>query len=217
MCFRVEGCESAGDEDGDGLADCEDPDCVEQCMEDCGNELDDDGDGLIDCQDEECHGDEACQGLYRVEVSVMLDELRLAVGPDTLAETGEEAALWASGSVYLSGEPYDGEGEPFSCSGNLVASPGTGSSMASGPCDGCEVKIAFQPMAFFVGLCPVETLPVGYLGWDPGTDTLTRDFGGLWIEQYVADEADWSSSGQDEEGTLSGVEQQTPWAFSGAY
>ena len=61
----AEDCDAAGDEDGDLLADCEDPDCTflpGRCLEDCRNvdaasaPLDDDGDGLADCADNDCFG-----------------------------------------------------------------------------------------------------------------------------------------------------------------
>ncbi len=50
----VEDCESEGDEDGDGLADCDDPDCADVCVEDCESEGDEDQDGLADCEDPDC-------------------------------------------------------------------------------------------------------------------------------------------------------------------
>ena len=50
----VEDCESEGDEDLDGLADCDDPDCVDVCVEDCESEGDEDRDGLADCADPDC-------------------------------------------------------------------------------------------------------------------------------------------------------------------
>ena len=53
-----ENCFMAGDEDGDGLEECDDPSCTHyvgcQSQENCTNTLDDDGDGLIDCDDPDC-------------------------------------------------------------------------------------------------------------------------------------------------------------------
>lgn len=51
---KKEECLTAGDEDGDGLADCQDPDCTAYCVEDCTNLTDDDADGDIDCADADC-------------------------------------------------------------------------------------------------------------------------------------------------------------------
>ncbi len=50
----TEDCDTEGDEDGDGLADCEDPDCADVCVEDCETEGDEDQDGLADCEDPDC-------------------------------------------------------------------------------------------------------------------------------------------------------------------
>ncbi len=50
----VEDCDLEGDEDQDGLADCEDEDCAEVCVEDCELEGDEDRDGLADCDDDDC-------------------------------------------------------------------------------------------------------------------------------------------------------------------
>jgi len=53
-----EDCTNGGDDDGDGLVDCEDGDCFcgQGCAETCDDGLDDDGDGLVDCEDEDCWG-----------------------------------------------------------------------------------------------------------------------------------------------------------------
>ncbi|HEY4057003.1 MAG TPA: DUF4215 domain-containing protein [Kofleriaceae bacterium] len=75
-----EDCDLPGDEDGDGLADCADPDCADAPCTDtnlcngssgvcecantteqrCGDGTDDDCDGKIDCADSECATDPAC-------------------------------------------------------------------------------------------------------------------------------------------------------------
>ncbi len=52
-----EQCFIPGDEDGDGLADCEDPACWRagtDCKEVCSGGKDEDGDGLVDCDDPDC-------------------------------------------------------------------------------------------------------------------------------------------------------------------
>ncbi len=56
---RVEICDNLRDDDGDGLADCDDPACAgfPACRvdaEDCLNGVDDDGDGAVDCADLDC-------------------------------------------------------------------------------------------------------------------------------------------------------------------
>lgn len=56
-CVPAEDCASAGDEDGNGLADCADPVCIEEtdfCIENCNEVGDEDGNGLADCADPVC-------------------------------------------------------------------------------------------------------------------------------------------------------------------
>ncbi|MCI0479953.1 fibronectin type III domain-containing protein, partial [Candidatus Uhrbacteria bacterium] len=66
-------CSNGADDDGDGLIDCQDPECAtlgicapppvpvpENTNVACSNGADDDGDGLIDCQDPECAGLNVC-------------------------------------------------------------------------------------------------------------------------------------------------------------
>ena len=58
-----EQCEVEGDEDGDSLADCDDPDCqaAPTCQSElCENGADDDGDLAADCDDDDCAGFPAC-------------------------------------------------------------------------------------------------------------------------------------------------------------
>ncbi len=59
-------CREGLDEDGDGLTDCQDPDCASDaaCLPEgsCHDGLDEDGDGLTDCADLDCLGDPACTG-----------------------------------------------------------------------------------------------------------------------------------------------------------
>ena len=55
-----EDCYSTGDEDNDGLSDCDDPDCVGEpiCVPtteiECQDGIDNDQDGFFDCLDGEC-------------------------------------------------------------------------------------------------------------------------------------------------------------------
>jgi hypothetical protein len=60
-----ENCFNGIDDDGDGLADCNDPDCATDpnCVdENCNNNIDDDGDGYVDCDDTECWNESVCDG-----------------------------------------------------------------------------------------------------------------------------------------------------------
>ena len=59
-------CADAMDNDGDGLTDCEDPDCNAEafCNEAgsnaCSDGLDNDNDGEVDCNDPGCNGEDVC-------------------------------------------------------------------------------------------------------------------------------------------------------------
>ncbi len=56
-------CSNGIDDDGDGLVDCDDPDCYNSnncLLEICDNGIDDDGDGLVDCDDTECYSLQGC-------------------------------------------------------------------------------------------------------------------------------------------------------------
>jgi Ca2+-binding RTX toxin-like protein len=50
----IEDCDNGVDDDGDGLADANDPDCSGTPSENCANGIDDDGDGKIDGADPDC-------------------------------------------------------------------------------------------------------------------------------------------------------------------
>ncbi|MDE0960873.1 MAG: hypothetical protein OSB09_08840, partial [Planctomycetota bacterium] len=64
--LAAEDCNTPGDEDGDGDADCADSDCATapQCVEagNCTDSIDNDGDGLFDCDDPDCDTDPSCAG-----------------------------------------------------------------------------------------------------------------------------------------------------------
>ncbi|MEY3214083.1 MAG: hypothetical protein RIT28_4564 [Pseudomonadota bacterium] len=61
----AEDCAASADADCDGLAGCEDGDCMTDaaCTEDCADGVDDDGDGLTDCWDDDCWP--ACGAIVR--------------------------------------------------------------------------------------------------------------------------------------------------------
>lgn len=61
-------CANGLDDDGDGLTDCADPDCVglagcalAEVKGMCTDGIDNDGDGLVDCADPGCARDRACR------------------------------------------------------------------------------------------------------------------------------------------------------------
>lgn len=63
---RDAACANHIDDDGDGLIDCEDPDCAgtracEKTTETCANKIDDDRNGTVDCRQESCRVLPACR------------------------------------------------------------------------------------------------------------------------------------------------------------
>ncbi|MBM4391998.1 MAG: hypothetical protein FJ090_12825, partial [Deltaproteobacteria bacterium] len=64
----TEACLDGNDNDGDGLVDCDDPDCAadSSCTgsgtptEACLDGADNDADGLVDCDDPDCASDPSC-------------------------------------------------------------------------------------------------------------------------------------------------------------
>lgn len=56
MTTIQEVCNDSIDNDGDGLIDCQDSDCIASanCQEICNDGIDNDGDGFTDCEDLEC-------------------------------------------------------------------------------------------------------------------------------------------------------------------
>ena len=61
-------CDDGEDNDGDGLTDCDDPNCAgdEACLTDeiCDDGLDKDGDSYVDCEDCDCDEDEDAAYYY---------------------------------------------------------------------------------------------------------------------------------------------------------
>ena len=77
-------CDDRVDNDGDGLVDCVDPDCIgtDACpIEICGNCIDDDGDGFVDYEDGDCCEQSAALGLkkmrFRTKPAIGKNRLRL--------------------------------------------------------------------------------------------------------------------------------------------
>lgn len=72
-------CANAKDDDGDGLIDCEDPDCfpTDACERNavtCSNGLDDDGDGAVDCQEESCKELSVCKEAVETACTIAAEE-----------------------------------------------------------------------------------------------------------------------------------------------
>jgi len=100
LSVPFEDCSNAIDDDGDGLIDCQDGDCVytSYCsapFEDCSNEIDDDGDGFIDCDDWDCDDTSDCDDnieslsfvQFRALPSITSDEFEIAIGRHPFGES----------------------------------------------------------------------------------------------------------------------------------
>jgi len=94
--IEIEICNNNIDDDGDGLVDCDDPDCqgdpdcVVIATEICNNNIDDDGDGLVDCDDPNCQFEANCStSLEWSEVTTFNQEVQeLKVFDNKLFITG---------------------------------------------------------------------------------------------------------------------------------
>lgn len=78
-------CSNKKDDDGDGLIDCDDPDCfpTEACERSaitCSNGTDDDRNGPVDCQQESCKALPQCKDPVETECNVFADDTGCARG-----------------------------------------------------------------------------------------------------------------------------------------
>ena len=97
--LAAEDCNTPGDEDGDGDADCADSDCVAApaCLEagNCTDSIDNDGDGLFDCDDPDCDTDASCIGCPTA----------LSQTPQTVPEAG--GSVWCPNLENYWARSYD--------------------------------------------------------------------------------------------------------------
>lgn len=201
-------CSDGADNDGDGLVDCEDDDCVDECMEDCTDEVDNDGDGLIDCDDDECVGDEACvDNEFTISMTNRLQGIALASGPEAGHKLGYPAASIFYGYIELVGYPSDPHGSGFACSGYAEAWPGAyygyslGSFYHAGYTPGAgdyvfEISLGSSHNLEWNGGCPVDRIPSFLLGMTHTVPEITRyDGTGSWYVQYSSTLEDMYSYG----------------------
>ena len=142
--WTPENCDGGGwfptDEDGDGLSDCDDPDCFALALchawpeEDCENDTDDDGDGYIDCDDPNCvneWGGGVCApstpfncGNSRIDRREQCDDGNTEDGDGCDSSCQRE---WGCGNAFVGGDETcddgnieDGDG----CSADCQVEPG---------------------------------------------------------------------------------------------
>ncbi len=97
-------CKNGIDDDGDGLLDCDDPDCEKSnlcIVEICNNGLDDDGDGKIDCMDSECQAfsycTEVCDNGLDDDGDGLIDDL----DPDCSTTTSNQGGLESNDNMVV--------------------------------------------------------------------------------------------------------------------
>ena len=236
----IEDCTDGSDNDGDGLADCEDDDCVDFCMEDCTDGIDNDGDGAIDCDDDECFADPVCPTIYDMELRTRYEALAVGFGPGMVTYTGGDyLAGIAYGVVQVVGTPQDTAAEGFLCEGQLYADSYSGfypgamtiDTGDTGSCDGCDYRITMDVNLANYSLewrdpssCPIEALPLASLGMRFNEAYITRYIGGSWVEQYTTDPSNTYYQARYP-GTpraitvfsLSDLRASSPYAWSAAY
>lgn len=170
-------CGDGYDEDGDGLVDCEDADCVDACTElDCGDAVDDDDDGFVDCQDDDCWAPEGpcrvsarviggigqtvfreyglrCYSGYFEEASFVaqgVEGLLLFDGP-----SGASSCSWGAGRVQIEGSRnsygYTWTGRPIHRSG-LWGAPGCPTHVLPGFADFDGRRVLVDNRAWYSGI-----------------------------------------------------------------
>ncbi|MCP4806813.1 MAG: hypothetical protein GY913_06880 [Proteobacteria bacterium] len=192
-----EDCDNGKDDDGDGLADCEDGDCVEECVEDCDDQKDNDQDGDVDCADDECAADTACAIVWDYELLVEPWETNLAYGPSIGDWGGYGAAAWMSGALLLSAS--SSEGDEFVCQGEFYTGPelwdsAGGLTYSDGTCGSCDYRFKWAPreddgtLHWWEG-CPERALPVTYLGFTQDKEKINGEWRS-WSNVYRG-ETEW--------------------------
>jgi hypothetical protein len=215
-------CDSGADEDIDGLIDCADPDCSELCEENCTNDVDDDADGFVDCLDSECEQEAVCLRAYTMQATLRFDTLELRYGAGVQAEYGELGTADGVGSVVLEGIANSALDSDFICEGNLVAQPVADGGPFPGfayeelSCPDCDFGLRFQVSPLWPGTCPVETLPLQFLGVQDGKQGLYLEQGGSW-QLFYKGTGTWKDEGGDRVVNLVDVTQQAEWIWQGDY
>ena len=102
-------CDNGTDDDFDGLVDCGDDDCLDECPtgEICDNGTDDDGDGLVDCEDAECLQHVACTGIAcTAGEEITCDDNLTGESNDKTGSTNTIAEYCAPGNSGWTGPEY---------------------------------------------------------------------------------------------------------------
>ncbi len=154
-------CDNKSDDDGDGLIDCEDPDCATSALctvstptteTSCSDGVDNNGDGKIDCDDSDCAADANCtdadgDGTTPAEGDCDDSDPNINPDPSTLEICDDSIDNNCDGNI---------DNSDASCSGNLP-SPDSGSSGGCG-CDLTNKKPQNVSLVFMVLLTLVPLM-----------------------------------------------------------
>jgi len=230
----VEDCTDGADNDGDGLADCEDEDCLDVCLEDCADDLDNDGDGAIGCDDDECLGDPRCPTVYDMELRPRFEALGWADGPGIEAAIGYPQLAVLYGYVEVVGTPQDTGVEGFLCEGVISGATYSGGyyphalTIDTGDCDGCDLHVIWEAstannsLVWSGGDCPLTALPSADLGLLWKEIYITRQTEGVWAGRYYTSFYDYAidfpgSAREQRVQRVYNMRPLTPYTWSAAY
>lgn len=107
-----------GDEDGDGLADCEDADCATICFERC-DTLDGDRDGFAGCDDPDCGLMLACWGSVSVESAGLHLRQGMGVGYSSLVPAASATLTVMADHLRIDGTAHTASGAALHCAFEL--------------------------------------------------------------------------------------------------
>lgn len=181
-------CQSGVDEDCDGLVDCEDADCLTQCIEDCLTAGDEDQDGYEDCEDEDCWGVGDC-GSPEVQVTggtLYVRRAQYLYSPG-VAHSFHYANFYPSGRVEHGSESCNWSGRLFASaswsSGLKLQSMARVSSSVSSACTiplGSDWLPPLSQMTWQSSSVLQNARPWIVLGSPYGTSHYTWDFSGSY-------------------------------------
>ena len=197
-------CDDGVDNDLDGNVDCEDSDCMDDCVEDCSDGVDNDADSDVDCHDDECTGAAGCEEFVSFSLVTDLKEVMLVSGYYVQYLLGYDAALIMQGYVGVQGYPDNPDSPPFLCSGYIYGFP---SNLWHGSYHGTTYLSAHGGSSYTFEVewsqsgnsldwydpCPLTSLPTFNLRLAHYQDTLVRQahWGG-WYAQYDGQNSTYS-------------------------
>ena len=110
-------CDDGVDNDGDGLTDCDDPNCAgdDACLTDeiCDDGLDNDGDSYIDCNDFDCDDDPACEGAGETDCDDGIDNDDNGYVDCDDFDCNDDPACGGTGGDEICDDGIDNDGDSY--------------------------------------------------------------------------------------------------------